>query len=128
VPVFVFDAHQALRDGAEASCLLLGSVEKVEFFFGGGAAGESKGLLGAVLDEIIGRVGDGVVVEFAKLQGDIIFDLIAGGGGSVGGSSSSSIRVAVESSGSRRIIGLKESRFRSTGKIFGHGVCVCDWL
>ena len=98
--------------------MLLGSVEKVEFFFGGGAAGESKGLLGAVLDEIIGRVGDGVVVEFAKLQGDVIFDLIAGGGGSGGGSSSSSsssIRVAVEPSGARRIIGLKESRFRSTG-------------
>jgi hypothetical protein len=93
--------------------MLLGSVEKVEFFFGGG---EAKGLLGAVFDEIIGGGGDGVVVEFAKLQGDVIFDLIAGGGGGVSSSSSSSsIRVAVESSGARRIIGLKESRFRSTG-------------
>ena len=78
---------QALRGGAEASCMLLGSVEKVEFFFGGG---EGKGLLGAVLDEIIGGGGDGVVVEFAKLQGDVIFDLIAGGGGSSGSSSGSS--------------------------------------
>ena len=96
-------------------CLLLGSVEKVEFFFGGSAGG--GGLLGAALDDLIASSSEGVNVEFAKLQGDVIFDLI--GGSSSSSSSSSScgggIRVAVGSSGVRRIVGLKESRFRNTG-------------
>ena len=95
-------------------CLLLGSVEKVEFFFGGSAGG--GGLLGSALDDLIASSSEGVNVEFAKLQGDVIFDLI---GGSSSSSSSSSggggIRVAVGSSGVRRIVGLKESRFRNTG-------------
>ena len=93
-------------------CLLLGSVEKVEFFFGGSAGG--GGLLGAALDDLIASSSEGVNVEFAKLQGDVIFDLI-GGSSSSSSSGGGGIRVAVGSSGVRRIVGLKESRFRNTG-------------
>ena len=105
-----------MRLGQDATCLLLGSTEKVEFFFGGN--GGAGGLVGAVLDDMIGQAGgggEGVNVEFAKIQGDVIFDLIASSSSSGGGGSSSSVRVAVDSSGARRIVGLKESRFRNTG-------------
>lgn len=76
--------------------------------------------MGAVLDHVLGASAtgsgiEGINVEFSKLQGDVITDLV-GSGGASSSSSCSSIRVAVDSSGARRIIGLKESRFRNTGE------------
>ncbi len=77
--------------------------------------------MGAVLDHVLGASAtgsgiEGINVEFSKLQGDVITDLVGSGGASSSSSSSSSIRVAVDSSGARRIIGLKESRFRNAGE------------